>query len=97
MRLKRFLELRQASANVPIKASEIEAALGMTRGQWSKSHHEIRRWISVLGWRECSRKLGKDQPSRTGFWPPLRPLPKIDEWSEYDESANAIGNHTPES
>lgn len=97
MRLKRFLEQRWASSSVPIKASEIKAALGLTHEQWVKSHNEIKRWMSVLGWRECSRKLGKDQPSRTGFWPPLRPPPRIDEWSEYDESVDALGSHTPES
>lgn len=97
MRLKRFLEQRWASANVPIKTSEIMAALGLTHGQWGKSHHEIKRWMSVMGWRESSRKLGKDQPVRTGFWPPMKPPPKIDEWSEYDESVDANGSHAPES
>lgn len=83
-KLKRFLEKRWADGKIPVKAGEIRDALGFTHFTWGEKAKEIRRWISVLGWKECTKKIGSDQPSLRGFWPPLKPVPRIDEWSELD-------------
>lgn len=84
-KLRRFLEKRWADGQIPVSAGEVRDALGFTQFSWGEQAREVRRWISVMGWKECSRKIGSNVPPRRGFWPPLKPAPRIDEWSEYDD------------
>lgn len=85
LKLRRFLDVRWSSNAIPIKTSEIQSVLGLSGKEWIEKRREVERWLSVAGWRKCSRKLGRTQPSRSGYWPPLRPASKIDDWSEYDD------------
>lgn len=84
-RLKRFLEVRWTSNQIPIKISEVQSALEIPVTSWPKHKYEVERWLTVAGWRNCSRKINSSQPARTGWWPPLRPVKRIDDWSEYDD------------
>ena len=83
-KLCRFLVQRWSSNSLPVKTAEIQQVLGLSGKAWVKQRPDIEHWISVAGWRKCSRKLDKARPARIGYWPPLRPVPRIDEWSEHD-------------
>ena len=84
-KLNRFLEVRWSSGAIPVKISEVQSALGIPIASWPKYKHEVERWLTVVGWRNCTRKTGSDKPSLRGWWPPLKPVKKIDDWSEYDD------------
>ena len=82
-KLRRYLEVRWESGEVPVGADEVRKAMGWSRAEWADRHADALRWLAILGWRKCSRKLpGKS--ARIGFWPPIKPAPVIDEWSELD-------------
>ena len=83
-KLKRFLHLSWSQNRFPLSPLEVRDGLGMSHAEWTKQSSEVRRWIEIAGWKECSRKLSRNAPSRKGFWPPIAPAPRIDEWSEYD-------------
>ena len=82
-KLQRFLETRWHSGQVPVNADEIREAMGWTRAEWALRRSDALRWLDRLRWRRCSRKL-PGTAAKTGFWPPLAPAPRIDEWSELD-------------
>jgi hypothetical protein len=84
-RLKRFLEVRWSNNGIPVKISEIQLALEIPSKSWPEHKREVERWLTVAGWRNCSRKINSSQPARTGWWPPLKPVKRIDDWSEYDD------------
>ena len=82
-KLRRFLDVRWASGDVPVGAEEIRKAMDWTCAEWVDRRADALRWIGLLGWRKCSRKL-PGKPARIGFWPPIKPVPVVDEWSELD-------------
>jgi hypothetical protein len=83
--LKRLLERRWAQGAIPIAPSDLRVELGLDEREWANQAHKVRGLTLLLGWKECSRKINRNQPAQKGFWPPLRPVPLIDDWSEYDD------------
>jgi hypothetical protein len=84
-KLKRYLEKRWSDGDIPIKPAEIKELLGIDDSRWAREKEEIFRWMDIAKWKLCQKKIYRDRPAQRGFWPPLRPAPRIDEWSDYDD------------